>query len=77
MAEKTTLERVEAGQRWLAEHDRTPPGRNYLWYQAGIRPGQKIGAHVSEEDQQAYADWHKAFVMWLKLYAQLERESDG
>lgn len=76
-AEKTTLERVEQGQKWLAEHDADPPGRNYIWYKAGIRPGQKMGKHVTDATKEAYAVWHKAYGMWLRLYAQLESENNG
>lgn len=72
---KTTAERVDDGRVWLAAHDSDPGGRNYLWWKSGIIPGQKMGSHVTDADKQAYADWHKAFTMWLRLYAQLEAEN--
>jgi hypothetical protein len=72
---KTTLQRVEEGKAWLTAHDSDPPARNYIWWQAGIIPGQKHGAHVTAETIADYEQWHKAFTMWLRLYAQLEAEN--
>jgi hypothetical protein len=73
MTEKTTLQRVEEGQAWLAKNNRG--GANYIWWRAGLRPGQKMGKHVTDEMEASYAKWHKGFGMWLRLYAQLESES--
>lgn len=68
-------DRVEAGRKWLAEHDSDPPGRFYLWWQAKLRPGQPMPAQPKEV-QDRYAEWHRGFSAWLRLYAQLERESE-
>lgn len=74
MMTKTLVERVEEGKAWLAAHDSDPPARNYIWYRAGIIPGQKHGSHVTAETIADYERWYKAFEMWKRLYAQLEAE---
>ncbi len=70
---KTTAERIEQGKVWLIKHNRD--GANYIWWKAGLTPGQKMGKHVTEAVQANYVKWHKAFGMWLRLYSQLETES--
>ena len=74
-AEKSTYDRVEEGRAWLAAHDADPPGRNYMWWKSGIQPTATMGKHVTQETKDSYVKWHKAFTMWLRLYAQLETES--
>ena len=75
MSEATLVDRVEAGRAWLAKHDTDPPGRFYLWWQAKLRPGVPMPAQPPEV-QEAYTEWVRAFEMWLRLYAQLEKENE-
>jgi len=68
--DKATLEqRVEAGIRWLTEHD--DGGAFNLWYKAGINPAI-MSSSVSEERRRAYREYWQARNLWEKLDRRLE-----
>ena len=68
--DKATLEqRVEAGIRWLTEHD--DGGAFHLWYKAGINPAI-MSSSVSEERRRAYREYWQARNLWEKLDRRLE-----
>lgn len=65
--------RVEAGIKWLGEHD--PKGVFALWQQAGISPRARLPAltndehpHYIEGRAEKYAEWHHQFGIWNQLY---------
>jgi hypothetical protein len=63
--DRETLERrVEAGIRWLVEHD--DGGAYHLWYKAGINPAI-MSKSVSDERKKQYREYWEARNLWEKL----------
>lgn len=74
------LARVEAGSRWLAEHD--PKGIFYLWHSSGISPRGRLPALTKPEHQgyiegraERYAEWVGQYLIWNRLYDALDEAS--